>query len=220
MHISPSNKVYIGITSQKPEARWCQGEGYNKQVLFYRAIKKYGWNNFIHIVLADELSKDFACELEKFYIDIYKSNDKEYGYNLTLGGEGANGYRLTPEQIENHRRNSLGRKHSQSTKDYLSQINKGRVVSAETREKMRQAHLGKTSYWKGKKLPVEVRIKLSEAHKGKPGYHNTPHTEETKKKISEKSKGRIVSPETREKLRQKALEQWKRQKNNKNKKGD
>lgn len=27
-HISPSNKVYIGITSRKPELRWRKGNGY------------------------------------------------------------------------------------------------------------------------------------------------------------------------------------------------
>lgn len=52
MHVSPSGKRYIGITSQKVEKRWANGKGYKTQQYFYRAIKKYGWNNFQHIIVA------------------------------------------------------------------------------------------------------------------------------------------------------------------------
>lgn len=38
-HTSPSGKVYIGITKQKPHKRWNSG-----QPLFERAILKYGWD--------------------------------------------------------------------------------------------------------------------------------------------------------------------------------
>ena len=41
-HISPSEKVYIGITQTSPETRWAKGFGYRKCILFYRAILKYG----------------------------------------------------------------------------------------------------------------------------------------------------------------------------------
>ena len=56
---------------------------------------------------------------------------------------------------------------------------------------------------------------MSQAKLGKRGNHTQHHTDEAKRKISEHSKGKIVSKETREKLRQKALEQWKRQKERK-----
>ena len=38
MHISPSGKRYIGITSVKPKYRWRNGKGYETQI-FYRAIE-------------------------------------------------------------------------------------------------------------------------------------------------------------------------------------
>lgn len=50
-HTSPSNKVYIGITSQEPERRWKNGNGYKKNLYFTKAIKKYGWDNFAHEIL-------------------------------------------------------------------------------------------------------------------------------------------------------------------------
>ena len=67
VHISPSNKRYYGITSTSTVQRWNNGKGYKTQY-FYRAIKKYGWENFKHEILFDNLTKDEACLLEQCYI--------------------------------------------------------------------------------------------------------------------------------------------------------
>lgn len=87
IHISPSWKYYVGITSLDVYYRWGKdGNGYKTQQLFYRAIQKYGWENFIHIVVIENLSKNDACELEKLFIQQLKSNNPEYGYNISNGG--------------------------------------------------------------------------------------------------------------------------------------
>lgn len=91
MHIAPNKKRYIGITSLKPEIRWANGEGYRTQTVFYRAIKKYGWNNFKHIILEKGLSFKQACERERYFIKKYKTNlnrwqNPSYGYNRDDGG--------------------------------------------------------------------------------------------------------------------------------------
>lgn len=84
-----NNKSYIGITSQDPEKRWNNGEGYKLQP-FYEAIKKYGWDNFEHIILEKNLTKKQAEEKEQFYIKYFDSYRK--GYNFSEGGEsGFNG---------------------------------------------------------------------------------------------------------------------------------
>lgn len=86
-HTTPSNKVYIGITSQSPMKRWKNGLGYEGCTAFFRAIKKYGWSNIKHEVLAEGLSKDQACAMEQDLIAEYQSHNPEFGYNLTSGGE-------------------------------------------------------------------------------------------------------------------------------------
>lgn len=91
-HTSPSGKVYIGITSTKPNVRWANGLGYRNQKVFYRAIQKYGWNNFKHEILFFNLTKDDAKNKEIELIKQYKSNctrwqNPTYGYNSTDGGD-------------------------------------------------------------------------------------------------------------------------------------
>ena len=82
-----NNKVYIGITQQDLKKRWQNGYGYKEQKYFYSAIKKYGWNNFEHIVLFDNLTEEQAIEKEIELIKQYKSNNRKYGYNISQGGE-------------------------------------------------------------------------------------------------------------------------------------
>lgn len=82
-----NNKCYVGITKNKPSDRW----GYNgykyKGQQFYKAIRKYGWDTFEHIILTSRISKDKAEQLEILYISIFKSNQNDYGYNISSGGE-------------------------------------------------------------------------------------------------------------------------------------
>lgn len=84
-----NNKKYVGITGMKPEYRWQEGRGYKTQ-LFGRAIEKYGWDNFKHEILETVSSRDKACELEKYYIKKYNSNNNNFGYNVSSGGDSSN----------------------------------------------------------------------------------------------------------------------------------
>lgn len=87
MHESPNCKKYIGITRQKPERRWQNGFGYVNNKYFYRAIEKYGWENFKHIIIKDNLSKENAEKLEIELIKKYESNNPNNGYNILDGGK-------------------------------------------------------------------------------------------------------------------------------------
>lgn len=88
-HVSPSKKIYIGITSQDPYKRWKKGEGYKTQP-FYRAIKKYGWDNISHEILFTNLTEDEATQKESDLIKLYKSYSPKYGYNIKIYSEGKN----------------------------------------------------------------------------------------------------------------------------------
>lgn len=176
-HISPSNKIYIGITSMNPpEKRWQNGNGYKKQEYFYNAIQRYGWNNFQHEILYVNLAKEEAEQKEIELIAEYQSNNREFGYNIANGG------------------NTLGTM-SQETKNKISKANKGNQygighkVSEDARNKISKSMIG-NQRGKGQKMSQEVKHKLAESHK----------TEDFRKKLSEANKGKKHSIETKRKL--------------------
>ena len=158
MHISPSNKRYVGITSTTVEQRWRNGKGYKSNEYFYRAIEKYNWNNFSHIIIAKGLTEDEAKWLEMELIKVWDSSNRDKGYNITLGGEGANGCIRTEE-----------------TKKKISETHKGKVFSEETKKKMSENHAnfkGENHPNYGKHLSEETRKKLSENHANFKGEKN------------------------------------------------
>lgn len=151
MHTSPNGKVYIGITSQKLNRRWRDGKGYNNHVYFGRAIKKYGWENFKHEVLFEGLSKEEAAQKEIELIKSYKSNNENYGYNLSSGGEsGSKGYKYTKEQREHlselrkgENNYMYGKHHTKETIEKIRISKRKENLSEETLHKMSVAKLGK-----------------------------------------------------------------------------
>lgn len=119
-HTSPDGRVYIGITMQTPpQKRWQGGTGYKGNTYFTRAIVKYGWENFDHEILLENLSEKEAKEAEIRLISEYKSNQRKYGFNISSGGESKSGTKI-----------------SQAQKDAISNANLGKIVSKKTREKL------------------------------------------------------------------------------------
>ena len=74
-----NGKVYIGITSRKPEQRWSNGSGYAKNKHFTHAINKYGWENINHILYKDNLTKWEADTIEQDLIHFYAKNETATG---------------------------------------------------------------------------------------------------------------------------------------------
>lgn len=176
-HIFPNGKVYIGQTSKKPENRWHRGFGYYKQNFVFNAIKKYGWDNIQHQIISEHLTKKEADWLERYLILYYESYKQEKGYNLTLGGDGAENYHHTEEtkkkMSETSKRNwedpkyrekasaslkglLVGEKNGMWGKGYLIAGEKhpmwGKHHSEETKEKCRIASSGKNNPMYGKNV--------------------------------------------------------------------
>ena len=106
---------------------------------FARAIIKYGWNNFKHEIISDNLTKSEACAQEQFWIAFYK--ERGISYNSTAGGEGIRDYKLTPEQIERQRISHTGLKQSRETVAKRVAHNTGKVRTSEQRQKTSKAVL-------------------------------------------------------------------------------
>lgn len=81
-----NNKNYIGITCQKPTHRWGHnGHNYKNQPKFYNAIQKYGWDNFLHTIVFENLTKEEALKKESELIN--QLNSVQNGYNSSMTQE-------------------------------------------------------------------------------------------------------------------------------------
>lgn len=159
-HTAPNNKIYIGITKQPLHKRWLNGKGYQKQEYFYRAIIKYGWDNIKHEVLYTGLTKKEAEEQEINLISKYKSNQRRYGYNISLGG---NLISSTPEIREKIRISNSGKHPSLETREKFRKRQIRLWKDPEYREKQVKIRIGKPAWNKGLKTSIEVREKQRQA---------------------------------------------------------
>lgn len=138
-----NNKVYIGQTHKTLEERIKRHKNdyQRRDSYFYRAIRKYGWENFKWEVIDDSAITDEELnKLEKYYIKMYNSFDnKDKGYNSTSGAD--HNYKLTEEECLKRSLRVRGEKNPM---------------------------YGKPGIWKGKHFSKEHKQHLSEALKGRP----------------------------------------------------
>lgn len=176
MHTSPSDKKYIGITSQHPNKRWENGNGYlgKKDGIKYdqpamaHAILKYpDWKNqWKHEILFDNLCEEDAKNIEQNLIAKYQTTDSNFGYNITCGGDGHVGH--SPSQ-------ETRRKISKSVKNNMTpEVRKRKreaalcrpVVSDATKKKMSESHSGNRHHLWGKHHSEETKEKMRRAKLG------------------------------------------------------
>lgn len=140
-HIHKKNrKAYIGITSKlNPNHRWNNGRGYMANPHFYSAIEKYGWDEFEHIILYDNLSEIEAKDMERSLIAFWHTQDRRYGYNMTSGGDGTPDYH--PSEETRKKLSNLRRKEnlSEETLKRRSDGLRGRKFSDEHKQKIGKA---------------------------------------------------------------------------------
>lgn len=100
-----NNKVYIGqstnilkrFIAHKSRAFNPKNSQYESHL--YRAIRKYGLDNFNFEIIKRCKKEDLNKE-EQHYIKFFQSNFPEYGYNLTEGGSSPTSQKLQKEEIE------------------------------------------------------------------------------------------------------------------------
>ena len=142
IHINKlNNKKYVGITKQpKPEYRWgVNGCNYKESPHFYSAIQKYGWDNFEHKIVAENLSKQEACEMERNLIAKYQTQNNQFGYNIFDGGTAPSLPQETKNKIANGlkgNKNGLGKPCSEEKKNKISTAQKGKKLTEEHKKNL------------------------------------------------------------------------------------
>jgi group I intron endonuclease len=114
-----NKKLYVGKTTELYTLRFNEHKynAFTKNIItyFYKALRKYGWDSFKKYVIyqTEELENKIevdkiVLEKEQYYINLFRSDMPEFGYNMTKGGDGICGY-----------------KHSEETKHKMSEDRKG-----------------------------------------------------------------------------------------------
>lgn len=212
-HVAPNGKRYIGITSVKPEQRWGNGLSYSSNAHFTNAIKKYGWNNFEHLILEKGLTQDEACKRERELIAFYDSANPKKGYNKDLGGfkQGktspatlkklrANGKRLFAEHPEIEE--AMRKGHD----EYFARPEIKEKISRETKERMKDPEVkarntaGKVRYYQEH---PEARVAVG---RERAKYFSDPINRERARK---RTKDYFAShPEARKRISEKNKSRW------------
>lgn len=189
-HTTPSGKSYIGVSaSDDANIRWRNGAGYYNNRPFYNAIKKYGWDNITHEIIFSGISIDEAYAHEIELIAKFKTNNPIFGYNISEGGiGGSSGYHHTSETIEKIRASNIGKKRSNEFRKKMSKLKtgipstlKGTHLSEQHKQKIGDAN-------RGHRHTEDTKRRISESTRGNKNCLGYKHTEETKQKMSKSHK--------------------------------
>jgi len=169
VHLKENNGtiVYVGSTHRTVRKRQTAHRGQlrsgkHKNQHLQRAWNKYGESTFIFLVLESVLSPILLTEREQYWLNQFRVNGTVYNVG-TVAGSNRTGVCHRPDVIKRIRTASLGRRHSQESKDKISALLQGHPVSEETRHKISVALAGRP----GHETTEETKLKISVAKKGK-----------------------------------------------------
>jgi len=143
-HIA-SGKKYVGSAAKSFSRRWDghrshlrKGTHHSKHL--QAAWEKYGESEFIFRIVKRTTPEE-AIEIEQAFIDLYKSADRKFGYNIapiagsSLGVKHSDAARANMSAAKKGHKYSLGVKHTDAAKANMSSAQKGRKHTAATRAK-------------------------------------------------------------------------------------
>lgn len=153
MHTSPSGKAYIGQTNHY-KRRCNTHQKITGCTLFFRAIKKYGWDNFTHEILKENLTLEQANYWEEKLIKEHITLAPN-GYNLRGGGDNQTMSESSKKLISDFQKEYKNRP---EIKLKQSEMSKKRFSNPEERKKLSDAQ-------KAVRKSPEVRQRMSETAK-------------------------------------------------------
>lgn len=169
-----NGKKYIGQKMFREDWQYYLGSG----KLLKQAIKKYGSKNFNKEILAIVYSKEELDKLEIEFIKNHNAVESKGYYNISHGGSSP----------------MAGLHMSDENKLKMSKVQKGKIKTDTTRQKLRELNIGENNPNYGKITSQDTKLKMSEANKGR------KHSKESLIKMSEFQKGKTISIETKLKM--------------------
>lgn len=175
-------KLYIGsavdINRRWRRHRFDLNHGKHHNIHLQRAWSEDGENSFEFSII-EVCAPEVLIIREQAWIDYHDVTNHEKGYNLAKNAGSTLGV-------------GIGRKHTDETKQKMSNAHRGHTVSDETRRKIGDATRGKSPSEKRRK---EISVFMKGRHIGKefkngtaPWNKGKPWSEEMKKKLSDAHK--------------------------------
>lgn len=164
-----NNKIYIGqannIYKRWKDHIWKLNNNRHHNKHLQRAWNKCGEKNFKFEIIC-ECNINRLLDLEKYYIEKYDTFFN--GYNLTVGGEGTYGHRVSKEA-----RYKIGK------------AQKGKTISKENREKLSKYFKGSGNPFYGRTHTDETKKLISDIRKAN-GYSKGGNNCKAKKVVCNK----------------------------------
>lgn len=187
-----NNKKYVG-QAQYFYQRMQHYKSKGATPFLQNAINKYGIDNFDIIVL-EKCSVDKLDEREQYWMDFYKSYNKENGYNICQYASTTRGYKYTEEVKQKIQETKSQRVYQKPFKEL-----NGMYGKHHTKEALQKISESSKKLWQNQ----EYRRMQSERMSGEKNYFYNVHmygelnprygkhcTEETKEKIASKLRGK------------------------------
>jgi len=125
-----NNKIYIGSTNnftvRKQQHIWSLKNKKHRNCLLQRAWDRYGNENFVFEILEEIKNPEEILIREQFFLDLFKSYDRNIGYNINIIAGSNIGFKMPDSAKEKLRLINLGKKHSEETKRKISEVQKGK----------------------------------------------------------------------------------------------
>lgn len=161
-----NGKIYIGQTTNSAKTRViehmtsCRPWTKTRKGYFQKALYKYGFDNFEFTILEQCQNSDDLNIREIYWIGYYKSDNKEYGYNMTPGGGGNKNKEFLQKNIERLTAVNTGSKKSSKTKELISKKAKERMKNPKYKKQVmdRLPQIWENSRKKIVKLSLDYNI--------------------------------------------------------------
>lgn len=229
---SKTDMHYIGVTGQKNVYKRIYQHKYGK-LFVDREIQRIGWEHWDWWIVESHVPSNLISEREQYWVNFFGSLHPN-GYNRTIGGiKHFKHSEATCEQISTTQLGRPGYWAGKKRPDFSGENHPlyGRHHTQETRDKMKESHLGKKrAPFTEEHIANLSKAKMGEKNPnyGKPTWNSgIPCTNDAKRKIrqkltdkkrpdqSERMKGennpnfgKPLSEKTKAILREKALARW------------
>jgi group I intron endonuclease len=161
-----NNKIYVGesnnpINRIKYHKLTAKTKKKNHYSYIHEAIDKYGEDNFTFDVIEEFQTETEALEAETFWIQFFRSWDKDFGYNKTLGNKGIKGFKHSNETLQIISQSSKGRKRTPESINKMIEQNSGDLCSSSKitdRQALEIIHKYGSGNYTYKELAIEYNI--------------------------------------------------------------